>query len=415
MLKNRILAFALAVITALSLIGCSGTGMSAEVIECIQLGAKYLEDGEYEEAIEAYEDALELDEYAWEAHTGLITAMSKAERPQEEINEKITVAMETSLDKAEEGIENNEVDALVELYETAIEVSEGNDVLIMDILITSNDVLLEENPLHEDYVAKLEEMANYYIAGNNYDAAQELIDRLAEEGKDSLVEELQKALDDKKLAEEAYVEVLKEAAEYIVSEDWQGLADLYASEDVYVLDEKLGDVGYISYAFNDVEHGGNVIAYYSMEGCNCNQWYYGQMKEGVRTGNGGWFWAKNESDGIYVENYVGQWENDAPNGAGYWYIEFGGSVIKDMDVTVANGLLHGSFTESVVDEDGYEWVMEYTIENGKYVEVEVEDWISQEEGKIIYAVAYRDNEDGTRSAVKWTAYEDEVEGIAHFR
>ncbi len=413
--KKRIAALMLAAMTAFSLIGCGSTGPSAEVVSKIELGAEYLGNGEYEEAIEAYEEAIALDKYAWDAHAGLIVAMAEAERPQEEIQVKVTEALEASLEKAESGIEENEVEVLAELYDTAIEAVGENDVLVLDVLITSNDVLAEENPLQEEYVAKLEEMANYYIEGNNYEAAQELIDRLNEEGKTELVEELQKALDDKKLAEEAYVQALIEASEYIIAGDWAGLANFCDSEEMAVLDEKLGDVGYVSYAFNDAEHGGNVIAYYSMEGCNCNQWYYGQMKDGVRTGHGGWYWAMNNANGeLYVDNFIGEWSNDAPNGYGTRKVELAGEIIKDTSGTYVNGLLDGTYTKTDIDEDGYEWEVTYTVENGRYVEVEVEDWIKLEEGYYVYAVAYRDEENGSRTAHVYKATYDDIERVAHF-
>ena len=54
--KKKVLAIALAAMTALSVMGCNTSGLSAEVIDCIELGAEYLGNGEYEEAIEAYEE-----------------------------------------------------------------------------------------------------------------------------------------------------------------------------------------------------------------------------------------------------------------------------------------------------------------------------------------------------------------------
>ena len=62
------------------------------------------------------------------------------------------------------------------------------------------------------------------------------------------------------------------------------------------------------------------------------------------------------------------------------------------------------------------WKSTYNIYNGRYEEIEVEEWVSPAaEGSYIYAIAYRENEDGTTSATKWTVQEGSKEGVAHFR
>lgn len=403
MKKNRILAFILALITALSLIGCSGKGVSADVVDCIKLGAKYLEDGEYEEAIEAYEDALELDEYAWEAHTGLITAMSKAERPEEEIEERVTLSMTATKEKAEDGIEEEELEDLEELYETALDVVEGNNVLELEVLITTNDVL-EDNPFEDEYVDKLEEMVDFYLGSNNFDAAQELIDRLKDAGEDDLADELQALLDAQKEAQEIYGDALTKAVDYINAKDWSGLAAHTQTDEVKTLYQKTDNSDYVSYAMGDT-----VIAFYF----NYNCWYYGQMENGIRTGNGGWYYAENRTDGLYLYMYEGEWANDIPNGEGYEYCALDGDVWREYDATYVDGLRHGTYTGVYVDQYGNEWEYEYTINYGKFQAVEVDDYRHQEtEGYITYAVLYFDDEYDTM--IEFPVAENHVEGIWPF-
>lgn len=411
--KKRIALVALATVMTLSAVGC-GASTNPQLTEQINLGQEYITSGDYESAIAAYESAIAIDKYAWDAHSGLVLAMAETGRNQEDINAAINTAVAASMELAGTNVKGSQAEALVGFYETAMEAT-ANEYIILSVLIASNDVL-KDNPFDQEYVSKLETMSENLIESNNFDAAQELIDRLKEENSNVDVEALEKQKEEKEAVDAAYVETLVKVAEYIETGNWIAMADLDGTDEIKVLSDRIGDVGSFSYTFTEGARAGKTIGYYSMEGCSCNQWYYGDMLDGQRHGFGGWYWAIYSDDQLYVDNYVGQWENDAPNGSGHIYVSYGESILKDEETTFLNGLTNGTFELETVGEDGYVWQATYTISNGRYVEVEVENWLSPAgDGMHYYAVAYRQNEDGTTSARTWKVATDTVEGVSHFR
>ncbi len=398
--KKRILIFLLTVITMFSVMGCSSPGLSEEVIDCIELGAEYLGNGEYEKAIQAYEEAIDLNEYAWEAHTGLITAMVKAERPQEEIVERVSLSMVATKEKAESGLKSDEIEEIEELYETVLEVAEGNDVLELEILITTNDVL-EDNPFEDDYVKKLEEMVDVYINLNDYDTAQEMIDRLEEAGKVDVADELQQKLDDQKAESEKYVEILTELAEWVKTGDDMILLSMMEDESFIELKSSLGDGENVAYLIDDMNSTcyGEVIALYNIGGTY--YWYLGQMDNGVRSGYGIWHCSYYEGEYIYLYRYEGQWQNDKPNGEGRTYYGEDGYTVINASGTYLDGLYHGTFKGEFYDASANMYEYTFEAENGIFKEANVPDWLQPDEGYYAYAALIIQTADGTTEGHLW--------------
>ena len=108
--------------------------------------------------------------------------------------------------------------------------------------------------------------------------------------------------------------------------------------------------------------------------------YFGNMKDGVRTGTGKWIHT-NEFyfDEIYYDEcycmYDGEWLRDLPNGAGV-YIK--NVIIPDEYVTIRtftisgyylDGLEHGQFDEIFVYEDGSIEKVSWTSEKGTQMKI----------------------------------------------
>ena len=102
-----------------------------------------------------------------------------------------------------------------------------------------------------------------------------------------------------------------------------------------------------------------------------NQYYYGEWKNGVRSGNGMWikFYVYDQNakakDSIYLQHsYSGTWANDLPNGDGAEHYDF---IDENLEANVSynrnfignfkNGLYHGEIyiTNYTSDHNTKEW------------------------------------------------------------
>lgn len=109
-----------------------------------------------------------------------------------------------------------------------------------------------------------------------------------------------------------------------------------------------------------------------------NQYYYGEWKDGVRSGNGMWikYYVYDKKakakDSIYLQHsYSGAWSNDLPNGGGTEHYDFidenleaGAGYNRNFIGTFQNGLYHGEIyiTNYYSDGNVKEWTG--TAENG---------------------------------------------------
>jgi hypothetical protein len=103
-------------------------------------------------------------------------------------------------------------------------------------------------------------------------------------------------------------------------------------------------------------------------------WYYGDMVDGKREGQGGWYYLHNEDNdvfqyGLLIEYWTGEWRGDAPNGSQHRFQSFDGKVIEE-DGTVVDGLCDGVWTFTRTLESGEVWTGSYTVVNGTAQRVE---------------------------------------------
>ncbi len=110
-----------------------------------------------------------------------------------------------------------------------------------------------------------------------------------------------------------------------------------------------------------------------------NQYYYGDWKDGVRSGEGTWFhyhihFTENKNDLYTYHQYVGGWAGDLPQGEGSEHYDFDESLLKENVSYVANligsysaGLVDGAFymTSIYADKSTKEWNAE--AEGGTWV------------------------------------------------
>lgn len=92
-----------------------------------------------------------------------------------------------------------------------------------------------------------------------------------------------------------------------------------------------------------------------------NQYYYGEWKNGLRSGTGTWIHyhihnTENKNDIYLYHHYTGSWANDLPDGEGSEHYDFEMSLLKEHTVYYGNligsysaGLVHGDFYLTTLD------------------------------------------------------------------
>lgn len=176
---------------------------------------------------------------------------------------------------------------------------------------------------------------------------------------------------------------LKEMMGYWADNNQKALDDLANLDHYIAMSWKLkGSMEFFYYG--DVngkgEPEGKGIAVYAD-----NQYYYGDWKEGVRSGNGTWIHyhihqTGNAKDLYTYHQYTGEWADDLPSGAGSEHYDYNQSLMAERTGYNANligsyekGLVNGEFyiTNVYADETTREW--NAAAQNGS--------WIYQNENK----------------------------------
>ncbi|MBQ7833362.1 MAG: hypothetical protein IJ336_07295 [Lachnospiraceae bacterium] len=413
-------AYKFLIITAAMTLGLVGCSTEAKVERQLELGASSMEAGDYDAAITAYEEAIALDKYEIEGYEGLVVAMVSDGRSNEEIAGVVAGVTDaiTELKASEEGLSEEDKAAAERFYTLASDAIAGDMDMEIAIMEEGVGVLGEESQIADAYEDKVNEVIDHYLAGNNLEEAKELAGQMAttlpsnENAQDTAATVTEKAE-----AEQDLVDILMTAYEYIQNEDWAALAEFSDSEELAIIKEKVGDAGNYSYIFGGGTTGVG-IGYYSMEGCSCDMWYAGDYVDGMRSGYGGWYQTFIGEEGLYLDAYTGDWVNDIPQGEGHEYTIKDGEVIEDFDVQVTDGKISGTFDFTFNMKDGTVYVRQFEMFEGRYVEIDVPDWVAEAvtEGKYPYCIAYYTSEDGYESAI-WAeaSYDEKLRTVSHFR
>lgn len=268
--------------------------------------------------------------------------------------------------------------------------------------------------------AKYQAEAETYAEGNNYEAAQESMKKALEQTpRDKELKEASENLDKKAKEMKAYSKTMAAALTAIEADDAKALMDLQKSDAGKALAEMAGDVGNYIY-MPDGGTTGKGVGFYSFEGCECDQWYVGDYKDGKREGTGIWYYVKEDTqkDELYKEVYTGDWSKDKPNGKGHQLIASGDTVHTDKNFKVKNGLFHGKYKIKDKLEDGTEVTGTYTLKNGKYVTISDEELTANNfavPDEPHLAIAFLYDAEGNIKSCTMVYAEDVTEGVAHYR
>ena len=170
------------IITATVALGLAGCSAETKVERQLELGASSMEAGDYDKAIEAYEEVVSLDKYEIEGYKGLVIAMDADERGNEEIIQvvKDATAAISEIKKSEEGLSEEDEAAAKDLYVVAVEAVDSNTDDQITVLENAVEVIGEDGMLPDDFKGMLENaLADNVLNGMNTTLAYvEMLEKL---------------------------------------------------------------------------------------------------------------------------------------------------------------------------------------------------------------------------------------------
>lgn len=361
--------------------------LEVQIQEQLDLGRRFLTEEQYEEAVVAFQKAIELDEKNVEAYRGLAhTHENQAE---------IILA-----ENVEEGL--GYYDLAVQAYTT----------------------LLELVPADEDAVDRLLYIGDVYLDEEQYETALVIFETMREikENEPEILERLlviYKKMDDREKqlqilrllnpdsteTEEdirAYVEMINQIQMYLETEEYESLFALMEGEEFQ--------------AFQQFFEGQESLIFAAEEGKGLGFYpdgyiYYGDYVEDVRQGEGSWMHARG------VWRYLGQgsWERDLPNGRFTEWYQFddpgvwqeSGQNTGEVEDGIWNGSVQHDEHSYDVEYDSYhEESVQYSFTKGKYDILRT--GIDASTGETMYVI-YED-ENGVAQAIEaW--WLEEIYGI----
>jgi len=353
----------------------------------LELGNKYLEEQKYEEAVVAFEQAIEIDDRCMQAYVGGIEAylnVDDKEGMEEFYNKSLDVIAELDSDFIEKNI-----DDIVDIYLYADDVYEDPKEVVT-VLEKAMEVTDENPKVEEALIEEYLELAEKYTSEGTYDAALNCYDRLLElaaeneQVMDGLGKCLKKYID-VLMKEKRYEEIRQLAEKYgsivknldfeaileqieelerieaenqafmqkvydlMVAKDYEGIQTLEGTEEMQMFLSRMEENRFIYIPEDDGSRSGIGVGIYRLEEEGCYV-FYGQYVEGIRSGSGTTY--NTNSFGGYSE-FNGAWKDDAPNGQGkqviYRYMSVTGEEIQEIfSGNLVRGLFDGATTNAVI-------------------------------------------------------------------
>ena len=427
-------AVLIAAVVGISIYNAPSNRMS----RALDLGARYLEEQNYEQALVEFDKVIAIDPMSVDAYLGKAQAYEGMGD-----TEQLLAVLQTGYEQTGDG------QIKTELTDTYLEQASGyEESADYESALAVYDKLLDldgENPeVQNGLRTLLLQQASDYAASGNYDGALAVYDRLLE--MDGENPEVQKGMGDllnsylRKLIDEgnydeakaliekyrdkvsgvdfqAYLneieemerikaenaEFLQKVFDLMAEQDYEALCELYTSEETAACLERMEQDSLVYVPENDAAQtgkGAGVYRYYIDEEDNSYYFYYGDLVNGRREGEGSSFkigTLENEDGRYYV--FTGHWENDAPNGEGTLEQKGGtfantgeGFQGKISSGNLIDGLWDGSVDEKL-SSDGYTYDLSFTAVRGVPQEDVTEEFVNKhgssydlEEGEKIVAL-----------------------------
>ena len=280
----------------------------------LELGQKYLEEGNYEQAVVAFNQAIEIDDRCLEAYEGGLEA-----RLHMDDAEGLRTFYEDALEVSR-SLTEDELTANVG-YVAADKVYEEDVLKILELSteglyrIGENDELIAGMSGHlTDHLEKLMEE-------ERYEEVKELIEKYRKyplevdwDGILARIEEVERL----KAENDAF---MKKVYDCLAAEDYETMVEISHSEEVAAMVARLETESYIY--LPDSEASGTGVGIYTYEEQDDEAsygpgyyFYYGSYENGQRTGRGSSFASRSHWENTFYKIFHGEWKNDAPNGYG---------------------------------------------------------------------------------------------------
>lgn len=288
------------VLLVCSLVAC-GKSVEKQILEQLELGQKYLEELDYENAIVAFSKAIELEPRTKTAYQQLARAYEG------------TGNSELAVEVLEQGFslfpDEDVRQELIGAYVTAVSEYRDNS----EQVIRCYTRLIELEPVHVEHYLKLAE--EYLNAGDVEKALETLHEGKEKTGDERILQKLEevKARQESREAAEKNAQALAEHEAVL-----QELFTLYELDEWQELGEYIWSAEYESLVnsitepcFYEVENGLYI-------GIGADAIYFGEVNHGVREGHGMSILSSmsRRTGRISVERYEGRWKDGYPNGEG---------------------------------------------------------------------------------------------------
>ena len=425
----------------------------------LDLGNKYLEEQDYEQAAIAFEEAIAIDDRCMEAYMGGIEAYLGAgnvDGAKDFYDRTLTMISGLDTDFA-----NTNMDSIVEIYlvadavygdewEKILQVLEngytftGEDSRIKDKLIENYLQIGKEDTQNGSYEEALTvydrllelDNTNTETINDLCDCLNKYINILMEAGKYDEIRALAEKYGDvatyvdfqgimAQIAEIERIEVenrvfMQKVYYLMMMQDYdEGLCELYGSEEADAFAESMGNDSYIyipdsNGSLNGV--GAGVYKYKDDEEETAYYFYYGDYVNGERKGTGTEFLELDYGYSVFT----GTWNNDAPNGEGTVILVGGHSYNNDTRYdtvasgTLIDGLWDGQVNYIATDSKG-EFDLSFSAVNGVPTENKTEEFLSEFPGVELEVGTYIYAFDSHSKTTWWARIEEEkLIGIAGF-
>lgn len=367
MKRRRILLMIMAIL--LFTTACAKS-LEEQIQEQLDLGNRFLTEGQYEEAVVAFQKAIELDEKNVEAYRGLAHTHE---------NQAETVFAEN----IQEGL--TYYDLAVQAYTTLLELVPADEDAV-DSLLYIGDVYLDEEQYEEAQV--IFEMMRE-TKGNKTEILERLLIVYKElEDREKQLQILCLLNPDSTNTEEeiqAYVEMIDQIQIYLEAEDYESLFTLMEGEQFQ--------------NFQQIFEGQDSLLFAEEEGKGLGFYpggyiYYGDYVEDVRQGEGSWMHARN--DWRYLG--YGSWDHDLPNGRFTEHYQFdepgiwqeSGQNTGEVEDGLWNGLVqHDAHAYDVGEDTYHDENIQVSFTDGKYNILRTE--IDAATGEMVYIIYEGEN------------------------
>lgn len=380
----------------------------------LELGEKYLEEMDYEQAVAAYRAALEIDPRCTEAYLGGIRAcdgmgdgtgleelytdamssMQELEPEQLEAQLENVVQIVVYADKAYLGAPEKVVSALEKGHELTGGNDQVTDALVDGYLelakslqaegdydgeLSVYDEILELRPENETALDQRKERVEEYleelIAAGELDKAEELIGKYKDVVPDVDFETYMGRVAAIREVLQIRDTVMKKLYEFMTAGNYVACAELDGSEEADAVAAALeGQVCLYTAEGRVTDYTGKAVGLHPF-GDYGYYFYYGDYVDGKQEGEGTYF----ISGSNYYELYTGSWQAGKPNGIGMVTRyqrqseeeEYGAYYIKEDKGTFRDGLYDGAFSVSIKDysNNGLIFTGSYTVDNGSAPDV----------------------------------------------